>query len=93
MNIVEFQRYVLHFSKEKGFQDTTIEERAMYTMAELGELAEGILKRDKIQDSEREIGLEMFDVIWNVCDLANKLEIDLEKAFEEKMRINKKREW
>ena len=90
---MEFQRYVLHFSKEKGFQDTTIEERAMYTMAELGELAEGILKRDKIQDSKREIGLEMFDVIWNVCDLANKLEIDLEKAFEEKMRINKKREW
>ncbi|CUB29844.1 MazG nucleotide pyrophosphohydrolase domain-containing protein [Bacillus cereus] len=93
MNIVEFQRYVLNFSKEKGFQDTTIEERAMYTMAELGELAEVILKRDKIQDSKREIGLEMFDVIWNVCDLANKLEIDLEKALEEKMRINKKREW
>ncbi|HGA0511996.1 pyrophosphatase [Bacillus pacificus] len=89
MNIVEFQRYVLNFSKEKGFQDTTIEERAMYTMAELGELAEVILKRDKIQDSKREIGLEMFDVIWNVCDLANKLESDLEKAFEEKMRINK----
>ncbi|MFA2604037.1 MazG nucleotide pyrophosphohydrolase domain-containing protein [Bacillus cereus] len=93
MNIVEFQRYVLNLSKEKGFQDTTIEERAMYIMAELGELAEVILKRDKIQDSKREIGLEMFDVIWNVCDLANKLEIDLEKSFEEKMRINKKREW
>ena len=30
----------------------------------------------------------MFDVIWNICDLANKLEIDLEKAFE-KMMINK----
>ncbi len=84
MNIVEFQRYVLNFSKEKGFQDITIEERAMYIMAELGELAEVILKRDKIQDSKREIGLEMFDVIWNVCDLANKLEIDLEKVFEEK---------
>ena len=55
MNIVEFQRYVLHFSKEKGFQDTTIEERAMYTMAELGELAEGILKRDKIQDSKKRL--------------------------------------
>lgn len=65
----------------------------MYTMAELGELAEVILKRDKIQDSKREIGLEMFDVIWNVCDLANKLEIDLEKAFKEKMMINKEREW
>ncbi|MGF9871277.1 pyrophosphatase [Bacillus tropicus] len=90
MNIVEFQRYVSNFSKEKGFQYTTIEERTMYTMAELAEV---ILKRDKIQDSKREIGLEMFDVIWNVCDLANKLEIDLEKAFEEKMRINEKREW
>lgn len=44
MNIVEFQRYVLNFSKEKGFQDTTIEERAMYTMAELGELAESYIK-------------------------------------------------
>ena len=42
MNIVEFQRYVSNFSEEKGFQDTTIEERTMYTMA--GELAEVILK-------------------------------------------------
>ncbi|EKS8373981.1 pyrophosphatase, partial [Bacillus cereus] len=72
---------------------TTIEERTIYTMAELGELAEVILKRDTIQDAKREIGLEMFDVIWNVCDLANKLNIDLEKAFKEKMKINKKREW
>ena len=31
----------------------------------------------------------MFDVIWNVCDLANKLNIDLEKAFKRKMKINK----
>jgi len=93
MNIVEFHRYVSNFSKEKGFQDTTIEERTIYTMAELGELAEVILKRDTIQDAKREIGLEMFDVIWNVCDLANKLNIDLEKAFKEKMKINKKREW
>lgn len=78
MNIVEFQRYVSNFSKEKRFQDTTIEERTIYTMAELGELAEVILKRDTIQDAKREIGLEMFDVIWNVCDLANKLNVDLE---------------
>ena len=90
MNIVEFQRYVSNFSKEKGFQDTTIEERTIYTMAKLGELAEVILKRDTIQDAKREISLEMFDVIWNICDLANKLNIDLEKAFKEKMKINKK---
>ncbi|EJQ94913.1 hypothetical protein II1_02454 [Bacillus cereus MC118] len=35
----------------------------------------------------------MFDLIWNVCDLANKLEIDLDEAFQEKMEINRDRVW
>lgn len=92
MEISEFQQYVSNFSKEKGFADTTIEKRTMYLMAELGELTEAILKRDD-DNAKREIGLEMFDVIWNVCDLANKLGIDLEEAFQEKMEINRGREW
>lgn len=92
MKISEFQQYVSNFSKEKGFADTTIEKRTMYLMAELGELTEAILKRDD-DNIKQEIGLEMFDVIWNVCDLANKLGIDLEEAFQEKMEINRGREW
>ncbi|PFE01312.1 pyrophosphatase [Bacillus cereus] len=93
MKLSEFQQYVANFSEEKGFQNTTIEMRTMYLMAELGELAEAIVKRNEDQNTNREIGLEMFDVIWNVCDLANKLEIDLEEAFQEKMKINRDREW
>lgn len=31
----------------------------MYAMAELGELTEAVLKRDKIQDPKRKIGLEI----------------------------------
>ncbi|MEN1936594.1 MazG nucleotide pyrophosphohydrolase domain-containing protein [Paenibacillus sp. 102] len=93
MKLSEFQQYVSNFSKEKGFADTTIEKRTMYLMAELGELTEAIIKRNDNKDAKREIGLEMFDVIWNVCDLANKLEIDLEKAFQEKMEINRERVW
>ncbi|HEK9099970.1 pyrophosphatase [Bacillus pfraonensis] len=93
MNLSEFQQYVSSFSKEKGFQNTTIEIRTMYLMAELGELTEAIIKRSDDKDTKREIGLEMFDVIWNVCDLANKLEIDLEEAFQEKMEINRERVW
>ena len=54
MNIVEFQRYVLNFSKEKGFQDTTIEERTMYAMAELGELVEVILKHNDPRFEKRD---------------------------------------
>ncbi|MBO1581508.1 MazG nucleotide pyrophosphohydrolase domain-containing protein [Bacillus sp. XF8] len=93
MNLSEFQQYVSNFSKEKGFADTTIEKRTMYLMAELGELTEAIVKRNDDKNAKKEIGLEMFDVIWNVCDLANKLEIDLGKAFQEKMEINRDREW
>ncbi|MCW9130293.1 pyrophosphatase [Bacillus paramycoides] len=79
-------------SKEKGFADTTIDKRTMYLMAELGELTEAVLRRND-DNIKREIGLEMFDVIWNICDLANKLEIDLEEAFQEKMEINRDRVW
>lgn len=93
MKLSEFQQYVSNFSKEKGFADTTIEKRTMYVMAELGELTEAIIKRNDNKDAKREIGLEMFDVIWNVCDLANKLEIDLEEAFQEKIEINSGRVW
>ncbi|MBC6975149.1 pyrophosphatase [Bacillus sp. Xin] len=93
MKLSGFQQYVANFSKEKGFADTTIEKRTMYLMAELGELTEVIIKQSEGKDAKREIGLEMFDVIWNVCDLANKLEIDLERAFQEKMEINRDREW
>lgn len=64
----------------------------MYLMAELGELTEAVLRRND-DNIKREIDLEMFDVIWNVCDLANKLEIDLEEAFQEKMEINRDRVW
>lgn len=93
MKLSEFQQYVANFSEEKGFQNTTIEMRTMYLMAELGELAEAIVRRNEDKNTNREIGLEMFDVIWNVCDLANKLEIDLGEAFQEKMKINRDREW
>ena len=51
------------------------------------------LHKKTIKEENREIGLEMFDLIWNVCDLANKLEIDLDEAFQEKMEINRDRLW
>lgn len=35
----------------------------------------------------------MYDVIWNLCDLANKLGINLEAAAIQKMEINKIRAW
>jgi len=88
MEVSDFQAYVKNFSEEKGFTGTTKEQRVLYLMSEVGELAEAILSKEKTA-----IGLEMFDVIWNVTDLANMIGIDLEKAFNEKMNINKDRKW
>ncbi|MFC7392641.1 pyrophosphatase [Scopulibacillus cellulosilyticus] len=99
MNIQKFQQYVLEFSREKGFENIPIETRVMFLMSEVGELTDEILKLKtndngtKQKDIKRDIGLEMFDVIWNIFDLANKLDISLDAAFIDKININKNREW
>lgn len=88
LKVKDLQKYVSDFSKEKGFENTTVEERTMYLISEVGELSKSILKGNKI-----DIGLEMFDVVWNVLDIANKLGIDANEAFHKKMEINKDRVW
>ncbi|MEC2463720.1 MazG nucleotide pyrophosphohydrolase domain-containing protein [Bacillus cereus] len=88
MTIKDFQKHAKGFSVEKGFENTSIEKRTMFLMSEVGELVDSILKGDKT-----EIGLEMFDVVWNVFDLANKLDIDVNESFLQKMNINKDRVW
>ncbi len=95
MNASEFQRYVRAFSEEKGFDTSTIEQRMLYLMTEVGELAKEVLSVSFHPDAERKanLGYEMYDVVWNIFDLANKLDIDLEKAFSEKKGINDLRNW
>lgn len=79
--------------------ETTLEERMLYLMSEVGELAMEVLKLRELQnqdDSDRildSIGMEMYDVVWNICDLANKLGIDLQHSFDRKAQLNKQRDW
>ena len=99
MNIKELQSYVEEFSNSRGFNNNTIETRTMYLMTEIGELTKEVLKvsfkknNELALETKTSIGLEMFDVFWNLCDLANILDIDLEEAFNEKININKDRQW
>lgn len=99
MNLIEFQQYVAEFSDKKGFNRNTVETRMLYLMTEIGELSKEILKvsfhpiSPEIKEIKTNIGHEMFDVVWNVFDLATKLDIDLNEAFKQKMEINKHREW
>ncbi len=38
-------------------------------------------------------GEEIYDVVWNLLDLADLAGVDLESAFEKKARRNEGREW
>jgi NTP pyrophosphatase (non-canonical NTP hydrolase) len=95
MDTAEFQKYVSEFSKVKGFDMSSIEQRTLYLMTEVGELAKEVLTVSFHPDAEQKdnLGYEMYDVVWNIFDLANKLGIDLDKAFKEKMEISEKRTW
>ncbi|TXK84269.1 pyrophosphatase [Paenibacillus sp. N3.4] len=88
-------KYVSEYSKIKGFDSSTIEQRMMYLMTEVGELAKEVLSVSfhPDEESKENLGYEMYDVVWNIFDLANKLNIDLEHAFRSKMEINEKRSW
>lgn len=95
MNTSEFQQYVREFSRIKGFDTSTIEQRMLYLMTEVGELSKEVLSVSFHPDEEKKenLGYEMYDVVWNIFDLANKLNIDLEQAFKRKKEINDKRVW
>ena len=79
------------------FKDKNPEQRMLYLMTEVGETALEVLKLQGFRNAEDEkglkqkLGMEIFDVVWNLCDLANMYDIDLEKAFAQKIAINKER--
>lgn len=95
MNTSEFQQYVREFSEIKGFDRSTIEQRMLYLMTEVGELSKEVLSVSFHPDAEKKenLGYEMYDVVWNIFDLANKLNIDLDQAFKQKKEISDKRMW
>ncbi|MGU3373213.1 MazG nucleotide pyrophosphohydrolase domain-containing protein [Bacillus mycoides] len=99
MKISELQKNVREFSKNKGFEHSTIEERTLFLVTEIGEVAQEVLKissipdADNINELKENLSFEIYDAVWNLFDLANKLDFDLEEAFRKKSEINKYRNW
>jgi NTP pyrophosphatase (non-canonical NTP hydrolase) len=79
--------------------ESSVEQRMLFLLTEVGEVAREIVRLSRAADQAQtdaikaDLGLEMYDVIWNVCDLANLLGIDLETSFVAKIEINKTRKW
>ena len=75
-------------------------------MSEVGEVAEEVLRPSRkgnadvgtteaegVEAARQRLGEEIYDVGWNLLDLADLAGVDLEDAFEKKARRNEGREW
>lgn len=93
----DFQQYVRELEKERGFTDQTVLQRCLMLGEEMGELFQAIRKEENMKiDHNSKFGSieeELADMFIFMCSIANRYNIDLEKAFREKEEINKKRIW
>jgi NTP pyrophosphatase (non-canonical NTP hydrolase) len=99
MTIGDIQQQAKDLSARQDWANTTIAERVTFLIGEVQELAEEavlLAAQDNPADqaaTRTRLGLEMYDVVWNLCDLANIAGVDLETAFAAKYAINAKRTW
>lgn len=85
--------------KKHGWNEN-IYRQCLYLTTETGEALKEVIKLQSSRYTEEQknkikedLGLELFDIIWNVCSIAAMLDIDLDKACESKMKINDVRTW
>src|SRR6266480_810640 len=96
--LIELQKYMDEVCKERGWVKDTYAEKFLLFIEEVGELAKAIRKTAGLYDEKAtpknmELEEEFADVLSYLLDLANYFQIDLEKAFREKERVNEGRTW
>lgn len=93
----DFQKYVGEMEIERGFDDEPTIQKCLLLGEEVGELFKAVRKSENIKiDHNSDVGTvknELADVLIYLLEIANRYNIDLEKAFREKEEINKKRSW
>jgi NTP pyrophosphatase (non-canonical NTP hydrolase) len=95
--LADFQQYVRELEEERDFTKQTVLQRCLMLGEEIGELFQAIRKQENMAiDDNSKFGTieeELADVFIFLCSIANRYNIDLEKAFRDKEEINKKRVW
>jgi len=95
--LANFQKYVSELEEERGFYSQTTIDKCLLLGEEIGELFKAVRKSEGLlvdtNSNFTEIGDELADILIYVCAIANRKNIDLEKAFRVKEEKNKKRIW
>lgn len=95
--LIDYQKYVIELEKERGFFEQTVKDKCLLLGEEVGELFKAIRKETHMSvDPHSKVTScqeELADIFIMLCSIANRLDINLEKAFQEKEEINKVRTW
>lgn len=98
----EIKQEALELRRRHGWPDKTPEARFLYLVSEVGELstalqrlvpAHGSTDVSEVDAAVDEVAMELYDVIWNACDLANIVGVDLDDAARRKAAFNCDRQW
>jgi NTP pyrophosphatase (non-canonical NTP hydrolase) len=106
LTLADLREQVRALKAAKGF-DISLEQRLAYLTSEVGEVAAEVLRlsRDGNEDAGRmgaaevaavreRLGMEIYDVLWNLLDLAELAGVeDLEAIFHKKAAVNGERVW
>jgi NTP pyrophosphatase (non-canonical NTP hydrolase) len=98
MDIKELTEEMNRFVRSKGWYDENSERPqsprnlAISLAVEAAEILEHFQWRDQVKDKE-ELASEVADVALYLLELASVVEIDLEEAILQKLKINETREW
>jgi NTP pyrophosphatase (non-canonical NTP hydrolase) len=97
--IDDISAQVIELKAAHGFGATTLEQQLAFLTSEVGEVARAVLHLQSTQEAaEREtlrctLGMELYDVLWNVCAIAELAGIELEHSIEQKAAMNRTRSW
>src|SRR5215203_6178522 len=82
LTLAEIQGQIRRLKRAKGF-DITLDQRLAYLTAEVGEMD----ARERAAVVEM-LGMEIYDAVWNLLDLAEMAGVDVEAAFRKKAYLN-----
>lgn len=96
-SLKDFQIYVEQLEAERGFDKQSAIEKCLLLGEEIGELFKAVRKSENIKIDENSnvtpVAEELADILIYLCSIANRHNINLEKAFREKEVINHQRNW
>ena len=98
MRLQEICEDVRRLSSDNGWDQADAKARMLHVTAEVGEVADALItlqaaSADRVDAARKALGDEIFDVIWNLCALADATGINIEQAARAKMAANAGRQW